>query len=106
MHVQNQRILLGHRRLIAVEAVDQHGLDAVLVDPLADAMSEFAGRQFGGINLLDEQIAAALHGFEVDAEAFHAVKQQAISSSKTKKAAFPPRATAATRKTIARRDLP
>ena len=76
VHVQDQRIFLGHRGLIAVEAVDQHGLDAVLVDPLADAVGEFAGRQLGGIDLLDEEIAAALHGFEVDAKAFHAVEQQ------------------------------
>ena len=77
MHVQNQRILLRHRGLIAIEAVDQHGLDIVLVNPLADAVGEFAGRQLGGIDLLDKEIAAALHRFEVDAKTFHAVKQEA-----------------------------
>ena len=77
VHVQNQRILLGHRRLIAIEAVDQHGLDVVLVNPLADAMGEFAGRKLGGIDLLDKKIAAALHRFEIDAKTFHAVKQEA-----------------------------
>ena len=77
MHVQDQRILLRHRGLIAIEAVDQHGLDIVLVNPLADAVGEFAGRQLGGVDLLDEQIAAALHRFKVDAKALHAVKQEA-----------------------------
>ena len=60
MHVEDQRILLWHRCLVAVEAVDQHGLDAVLVNPLADAMGEFAGRQPGGMDLVDNEIAAAL----------------------------------------------
>ena len=77
VHVQDQRIFLGHRRLIAVEAVDHHGLDLVLVDPPADAMGELARRQFGGVDLLDEQLAAALHRLEIDAESLHARKQQA-----------------------------
>ena len=76
VHVQDQRILLRHRRLIAVEAVDHHGLDLIFVDPLADPVREFAGRKLGGIDLLDEEIAAALHCFEIDAKAFHAIKQQ------------------------------
>ena len=77
VHVQDQRIFLGHRGLIAVEAVDQHGLDLILVNPLANAVSEFAGRKLRGIDLIDKQLAFALHCFEIDAEAFHAVKQQA-----------------------------
>ena len=77
VHMQDQRILFGHRRLIAVEAVDHHGLDVVLVDPLADPMGEFAGRQLRGVDLLDEKIAAALHLLEIDAEALHAREQQA-----------------------------
>ena len=76
VHVQDQRIFLGHRRLIAVEAVDQHGLDLILVDPPADAVGEFAGRKLGGVDLLDEQAAAALHCFEIDAKTFHAIEQQ------------------------------
>ncbi len=40
-------------------------------------MGKFAGRQLGGIDLLDKEIAAALHGFEIDAKTFHAVKQKA-----------------------------
>ncbi len=58
MHVQDQGVFLGHGGLIAVEAVDHDGLDLVLIDPLANAMGEFAGRQLRGIDLLDEQAAA------------------------------------------------
>jgi len=77
VHVQDQRVFLGHRGPITIEAVDHHGLDVVLIDPLADAVREFAGRQLRGVQLLDEEVAAALHLFEVDAEPLHARKQQA-----------------------------
>ncbi len=40
-------------------------------------MGEFAGRQFRGVDLFDEQAAAALHRFEIDAKALHAREQQA-----------------------------
>jgi hypothetical protein len=76
VHVQDQRIFLGHRRLIAVEAVDHHGLDGVLVHPPADAVGKFAGRQFGGVDLFDMKIAAAPHFVEVDAEPLHAGCQE------------------------------
>ena len=49
----------------------------IFIDPLADAVGEFAGRQLGGIDLLDEEVAAALHFLQIDAEALHAREQQA-----------------------------
>ena len=76
VHMQDEGIFFRHRGLIAVEAVDYHGLDLVLVDPLADAMGELAGRQFRGVDLIDEKLAAALHLLEVDAEALHAREQK------------------------------
>ena len=69
VHVQDQRLLLGHRRLIAVEAVDHDGPRAMLLDADAHPLGEFARGQFGGVDLLDHQLAAVDHRLQVDAEA-------------------------------------
>jgi hypothetical protein len=52
------------------------GLDLIPIDALANAVREFAGREFGGIDLLDEEIASALHGFEVNSHALDPREQQ------------------------------
>ncbi len=74
--MQDQRVFLGHRRLIAVETVDHHGLDLILIDAAANPVGKFAGREFGGVDLFDEEVSPALHRFEVDAEALGALEQQ------------------------------
>ncbi|MNF87705.1 hypothetical protein D3C84_701790 [compost metagenome] len=40
-------------------------------------MGKFSGGKFGGIHLLDQQIAAVLQDFQVDADVLHACEQQA-----------------------------
>lgn len=41
MHVKDQRIFIGHRRLIAVDAIDDDSLGVRLVHAFAHAMREF-----------------------------------------------------------------
>ncbi|MNQ89401.1 hypothetical protein D3C85_1047090 [compost metagenome] len=39
-------------------------------------MGELAGRQFSGVHLFDQQIAAVLQGLQIDADVLHALVQQ------------------------------
>jgi len=55
--VEDQRALLGHRRAIAVDAVDDDGADAMGVDELACAVRKLARRNLCGVDLLDEERA-------------------------------------------------
>ena len=50
-------------------------------------------RKLGGVDLIDEQPPLIPEGFQVDAHAPRATKQQANSSSNTNMAAFSPRRT-------------
>ena len=50
-------LLLRHRGLIAVQAVDHDGLRVVLSTQRAHALGELAGRELGRIDLLDDQLA-------------------------------------------------
>ena len=77
VHVQDQLLLLGHRLLVAVEAVDHDGARAEAFDARPHPLREFAGAHLGGVDLLDQQIAAVLQRLEVDAEALGAFEQQA-----------------------------
>ena len=53
VHVQDQRLFLRHRRLVAVEAVDHDGCARMLLNAAPDPLRKFAWRQLGGIDLLD-----------------------------------------------------
>ena len=53
MHMKDQGILIRHRSLITVDTVDDDSFRIRLVDALAHAISKFARRQFGGIELFD-----------------------------------------------------
>jgi hypothetical protein len=76
VNVQHEGILLRHRRLVAVEAVDNDGLCLRMFHPVPDPVREFAGRQFGGVDLLDMQEPAFLQLFQVDADTAHPVVEQ------------------------------
>ena len=67
VHVQDQMLLLRHRILISVEAIDHDRSNIVLFDRLADFVGEFTGRYLGGVDLNDGELAAVAHGFEIDA---------------------------------------
>ena len=69
VHVQDERVLARHGGLITVQAVDNDGPDAVDLDALAHSVGELARRQFGCVDLLDEQPALVDHRLQVDAEA-------------------------------------
>ena len=60
MHVQDKLLLLRHRLLIAIEAVDHDGARAKGFDARPHAVRKFARAHFGGIDLLDDQVAAIL----------------------------------------------
>ena len=77
VHVQDQGVLFGHGRLVAIDAVDDHGLDVALVDAATNPVGELAGGQFSGIHLFDQQIAAVLQSLQIDTDVFHALEQQA-----------------------------
>ena len=77
VHVQHERVLAGHGGLVAVEAVDHDRLDAVVLDATPHALGELAGRQLGGVDLLDEEPFGVHHGLEVDAEALRPLEQEA-----------------------------
>ncbi len=47
------------------------------LDPLAHPMRELAGRELGGVDLLDMQVAGLAHGLQVEAHRAGAVEQQA-----------------------------
>ncbi|MNL47309.1 hypothetical protein D3C87_1700910 [compost metagenome] len=63
VHVQHQGVFFRHRRLIAIDAVDHHGLDITLVDATTNPVRKLAGGQFGCIHLFDQQVAGVLQGF-------------------------------------------
>ena len=68
MHVQDQRVLLRHRLLIAVQAIDHHGARAGDLNAIADLLRELAGRQLRRVDLLHRQISKALdHRLQIDA---------------------------------------
>lgn len=77
VHVQDQRIFFRHGGLIAVDAVDHHGLDPALIHAAPHAVRELAGGQLGRVDLLDQQVAGGLQRGEVDAHVFHALEEQA-----------------------------
>nr|GFA06095.1 hypothetical protein [Tanacetum cinerariifolium] len=77
MDVQDQRIFFWHRSLIAIQAVEDDGLDVQLIDAAAHPMGELARRQLGGVHLLNHQIAGLHQRLEVDAKLHHAFVQQA-----------------------------
>ena len=76
MHVKNERIFLRHRGLVAVEAVDDDGPDLLGFDDSADPVGELAGRKFGRVDLLEDDIAFVTLGLEIDSHDFHAIEQQ------------------------------
>src|ERR1700758_1658740 len=76
MQVKYEELLLGHRRLIAIQTVDCDRAYVLLVHTIADAVAELAGRQFRGLQLLNKQRAVLSHRLEVDAEIFRAREQK------------------------------
>ena len=76
VQMQDDVLLLRHRRLIAVEAIDRDDANPFAIDAGAHLMGELAGRQFRGIDLLDEQLAGIAHRREVDAELLGAREQK------------------------------
>ena len=57
VHVQDQRLLFRHRRLIAVEAVDHDRLRVMFFHAMANPFGQFARRQLRRVDLLDEKVA-------------------------------------------------
>ena len=77
MHVQDERLLLGHGGLIAIDAIDHHRLCAALLDAMANALGKVAGSKFGCVDLLDEQLSAVYHRLKMKAELLSPFEQQA-----------------------------
>ena len=75
--MENERVLLGHRRLIAVETVDQDRLDGRIVGGPSHVVGELARRELRGVELRDRELARRLHRGEVEAERSGSVEQQA-----------------------------
>ncbi len=76
MHVQDQRALLGHCRLVAGQAVDEDRLRSKYLEAVAHALREFAGRHLGRIDLHDSEFSRSLHPLEVDSQALRALYQE------------------------------
>ena len=76
MDMQDECVLLRHRGLITVEAVDHHRLDRVLVDADTDPVSELTRRQLGRVDLLDEELALPLQRLQVMPHGSGAVEQK------------------------------
>ena len=76
VHVKDQGILFRHRGLIAVETVDENCLYPVLVDLPSGTVGEFTGREFGRIDLLDQEVAALPRTLEIDIQSFHSIEQK------------------------------
>ena len=57
VYVKQECVLLRHCRLIAVEAVNHDALGLDPVGSVPDPVGKLAGRKFGGIHLLDLEMA-------------------------------------------------
>jgi hypothetical protein len=76
VHVQNEGMLLGHRLLIPVEAIDNDNMDFIIFYAPAYAMRKLAGRKLRRIDLLDEQFSLLVEGFEIDTHGLRATEQE------------------------------
>jgi hypothetical protein len=54
MPMQNEGLFLGHRHLVAIEAIDDDRSHAVILYALTDPMGKFAGGKFSRVDLLDD----------------------------------------------------
>src|SRR5690348_8903908 len=77
VQLEDDVLLLRHRRLIAVEAVDRDDAGAFGVEAAAYPMRKFPWRQFRSIDLLDHQLTGFAHLRQIEAEFFGARQQQA-----------------------------
>ncbi len=48
----------------------------MLIDLLSGTVSEFAGREFGRIDLFDQEVAALPRFLEIDVQSFHSIEQK------------------------------
>src|SRR5690349_10561863 len=68
--MQDNELLLRHRRLVATQTIDDHNAALLLLDASAYTVRELAWRQFRCVHLLDEQLVGIAHSLEINAEVF------------------------------------
>ena len=106
VHVQNERILLGHRCLITVEAVNHDSPDLIFIDAFADQMSKLSGESSAASTCSTKRMPLRCISSRSMFSPFMRENNRPSSSSKTNNAARSPRAIAATTKAMATSDLP
>jgi hypothetical protein len=55
VHLDRQQPLVGHRLQVAVDRVDHHQAHAVVLDGAHHLVGELAGRELGGLDLLQPE---------------------------------------------------